>query len=125
MRKILEECPTCKNALIVTRLECPNCGTIIEGEYKPCRFCGLSDESLEFIELFVKSRGNIKEMERELGISYPTVRSRLMSVIEELGYRTKVGQDGQKLTERRMKVLARLERGEISANEATEKITQF
>lgn len=125
MRKILEKCPTCKNELIVTRLECPNCNTKIEGEYKPCRFCRLSDESLKFIETFVKNRGNIKEMERELGISYPTVRNRLMDVVEEFGYQTAVEFEKQELTGKRMTVLERLKKGEISVNEATEEIIQF
>lgn len=125
MRKILEECPACKGELIITRLECSNCNTKVEGEYRQCRFCGLSGESLEFIELFVKNRGNIKEMERELGISYPTVRSRLMSVVEELGYKAEIGQQEQQMTDKRMEILEKVERREISVDEASEKIVQF
>jgi hypothetical protein len=125
LRKILEECPTCRSKLIITRLECSRCNTKIEGGYKPCRFCGLSDESLEFIELFVKNRGNIKEMERELSISYPTVRSRLMSVVEELGYKTETVQEEEQMAEKRMEILEEVERGEISVDEASEKIARF
>lgn len=122
MRKILEKCPTCKSELIVTRLECPKCKTKIEGVYKPCRFCMLSEESLKFIEVFVKNRGNIKEMERELGISYPTVRNQLMNVVKELGYQTEVEPDEQEQIEKRMTILEKLEAGTISADEAAEEI---
>lgn len=84
MRKIIEKCPGCGKNLIITRLRCPACETTIEGNYAPCYFCKLSEESLKFLQLFVRSRGNIKDMERELGVSYPTVRSRLNAIIEEL-----------------------------------------
>ena len=84
MRKIIEKCPGCGKNLIITRLRCPTCETTIKGNYAPCPFCKLSEESLKFLELFVRSRGNIKDMERELGISYPTVRSRLNTIIEEM-----------------------------------------
>jgi len=84
LRKIIEKCPGCGKHLIITRLRCPACETTIEGNYAPCPFCRLSEKSLKFLELFVRSRGNIKDMERELGISYPTVRSRLNSIIEEM-----------------------------------------
>jgi hypothetical protein len=85
LRKIIEKCPGCGKDLTITRLRCPACETTIEGNYSPCPFCKLSEDSLKFLALFVRSRGNIKDMERELGISYPTVRSRLNAIIEELG----------------------------------------
>jgi len=125
LNKILERCPNCNSELIVTRLECPNCNTKIESQYKPCRFCRLSDESLEFIEVFVKNRGNIKEMERELGISYPTVRNRLMGVIEELGYKSAVEYDKQEIVKKRMDILEKIKTGEISVNEAVEEFSNF
>lgn len=84
MRKIIEKCPGCGKNLIITRLRCPACETTIEGNYASCPFCKLSEESLKFLQLFIRSRGNIKDMERELGVSYPTVRSRLNAIIEEL-----------------------------------------
>jgi len=84
LRKIIEKCPGCGKDLIITRLRCPACETAIEGNYAPCPFCKLSEESLKFIELFFRSRGNIKDMERELGVSYPTVRSRLNTIIKEM-----------------------------------------
>jgi hypothetical protein len=88
----------------------------------------LSQESLDFIEVFVKSRGNIREMERELEISYPTVRSRLNAVIQELGYEVDTESpalDPDAVADQRRTILKRLNDGEISAAEATELINQL
>lgn len=124
MRKILEKCPGCGEELIVTRLSCPACDTVIKGNYSTCRFCKLSQKSLEFIDIFVKNRGNIKEMERELGISYPTVRSRLDSVIKELGYEVDE-EDNSGVSDKRKEILRKLDAGEISASEAAEILSKL
>ena len=126
MRKVLEKCPTCGGELTITGLHCRSCHTRIESEYSTCRFCRLSQQSLDFIEIFVKNRGNIKEMERELEISYPTVRSRLNAVIEELGYEVEVeSPEPGEVAEKRRVILKQLNQGEISAAEATELINQL
>ena len=126
MRKVLEQCPTCGGELTVTGMHCRSCHTRIESEYSTCRFCRLPQESLDFIEIFVKNRGNIREMERELEISYPTVRSRLNDVIKELGYEVGAESAGpDELAEERRDILKRLNQGEISAAEATELINQL
>ena len=126
MRKVLEQCPTCGGELTVTGLHCRSCHTRIESEYSTCRFCRLSQESLDFIEVFVKNRGNIKEMERELEISYPTVRSRLNAVIKELGYEIEAELPApDEVAEGRRAILKRLNEGEISAAEATVLINQL
>ena len=126
MRKVLEQCPTCGGELTITGLHCRSCHTRIESEYSTCRFCRLSQESLDFIEIFVKNRGNIREMERELEISYPTVRSRLNDVIKELGYEVEAeSADSGEVAEQRRAILKRLNAGEISAAEATELINQL
>ena len=125
MRKILEKCPTCGGELTITGLHCRSCDTQIKSQYSTCRFCRLSQESLEFIEIFVRNRGNIKEMERELGLSYPTVRSRLNAVIEELGYEVKSEQPTSEVTEKRREILKQLDTGELSATEAAELIKQL
>ena len=126
MRKVLEQCPTCGGELTITGLHCRSCHTRIESEYSTCRFCGLSQESLDFVEIFVKNRGNIKEMERELEISYPTVRSRLNAVIKELGYEIEMelAAPGE-MAEERHAILKQLNAGKISAAEATELINQL
>ena len=126
MRKVLEGCPTCGSELTITGLHCRSCHTRIESEYSTCRFCRLSQESLDFIEVFVKNRGNIREMERELEISYPTVRSQLNAVIKELGYEVEAESPASgEVADQRRAILKRLNDGEISASEATVLINQL
>lgn len=101
----------------VSRLTCTHCQTRLEGDFSPCKFCRLPVDQIEFIEVFIKCRGNIKDVEKELGISYPTVRNRLESVIQSLGYRAEKI-DVQEERESRQKILASLEKGEINSQEA-------
>jgi hypothetical protein len=118
MRKALEHCPTCGGELEITRLNCTQCDTVILSRYEMCRFCRLPAESLEFLETFVRNRGNVKEMERELGISYWTIRSRLNDLIEELGFEAKKDPDEVDVETRQREILERLKAGELSASEA-------
>ena len=114
-------CPVCNNTLAVTKLTCTYCPTKIEGDFTSCKFCQLPSEQLEFIEVFIKCRGSIKDVEKELGISYPTVRGRLDGVIQALGYKV----DKVELTvdnERRQEILAALDRGEITSQEAASQL---
>ena len=124
MRKILEQCPSCGGALDVTELTCPSCETIIRSRYAPCPFCRLAPESLHFLETFVQCRGNIKEMERALGISYPTVRGRLDAVIRELGYEVEAEPevDEAEAAAQRKEILDQLDQGEITASQATKRL---
>ena len=85
MRKVLERCPSCGGELEVTRMSCTVCDTVIKGHYTPCRFCGLNPAQTRLLEVFVQSRGNVKEMERELGISYWTIRKQVDALIVALG----------------------------------------
>jgi hypothetical protein len=85
MRKMIEHCPGCGGPLTVSRMDCGQCHTRIEGAFRPSAFDHLSPESLAFIELFVRLKGNLKEMERELSVAYSTVRHRLDDVVRELG----------------------------------------
>ncbi len=112
-KKMLTVCPVCSKPLRVTRLRCNACDTTIEGSFESCKFCQLTEEQRDFIEVFLTSRGNIKEVERLLGISYPTVRSRLDAVIEALGYRVEREQNDQ-----RRQILEALDKGEITSEEA-------
>ena len=137
MRKIIEKCPSCGGDLEVTRLHCTNCETVITGRYKPCRFCKLSGESTNFLEVFVKSRGNVKEMERELGISYWVIRGKLNELIKELGFENEAVDDVEEvnvngnmngnptLKAARQEILHQIDRGEISADEAAKLLAQL
>lgn len=85
MSEILGQCPACAGELAVVRQRCVNCGTALEGQFTLPRLLRLPPEQLRFVELFVLCRGVIRDMEQELGVSYPTVRSRLDDVINSLG----------------------------------------
>ena len=126
MRKILEQCPSCGGNLEVTELRCPSCRTVVRGRYAPCPFCQLAPDSLYFLETFVQCRGNIKEMERALGISYPTVRGRLDAVIRELGYEVEVEPEVEveeaEIAAQRKEILDQLDKGEIAVSEATKRL---
>jgi hypothetical protein len=84
MRKVLEECPSCGGPLAITALKCTRCEVGVSGRFKPCDFCRLSEEQSTFLRLFVQRRGNLSEMEKALGISYPTVRNKLEEIIKLL-----------------------------------------
>ena len=78
-------CPICGGELAVTRLHCRSCSTTLEGDFNVGRFARLSREQFALLESFLRSKGNLKEMERELGISYPTVRARVDGLLRALG----------------------------------------
>ena len=114
MRKVISQCPVCGGELKVTRLKCEECETVIENDFVLSKFDYLSGEELYFTETFIRCRGNIKEVEKELSISYPTVRSKLDAVIKKLGYETDTGEQSMKKEE----ILKALENGEITAEQA-------
>jgi hypothetical protein len=123
MRKLLEICPACAGELIVTQQTCVECGTSIVGEFKPTIFARLSPENLAFLEVFIKNKGNVKEMERELGESYWAIRNRINEIIEQLGLEKKNVEPAELQTDvsaRRQDILAQLNRGEIDAATAAD-----
>ena len=84
-RDVIAVCPVCDSRLAVTRLHCGECGTTIEGEFSVGRFGRLTREQLSLLESFLRARGNLKDLERELGISYPTVRVKVDALVRTLG----------------------------------------
>jgi len=82
---VIATCPVCAGELTIARLHCRNCGTALEGEFGVGRFGRLDRDQMSLLESFLRSHGNLKEMERELGISYPTVRGRVDALITFLG----------------------------------------
>jgi hypothetical protein len=114
MKNVIGECPICGGDLVVSKLSCHHCDTEISGQFKLSKFNYLSKEHLYFIEMFMKNRGNIKALEKELGVSYPTVKKNLDEVIIALGY--KVDEEEESID--RDEILNQLARGEISAKEA-------
>jgi hypothetical protein len=83
-REVISDCPVCDSPLTVTRLHCNTCGTTIEGEFSVGRFSRLNREQYALLESFLRSRGNLRELERELGVSYPTVRNRVEALLRAL-----------------------------------------
>lgn len=118
MYPVVGKCPICGDDLTVTRLHCRNCDSALEGHFNLGRFYLLSAEQLHFVETFIKNEGKITRVEEELGLSYPTVRSRLNDVIRALGY--EVPAEAAISTERRQSILERVQAGEITAGEAVE-----
>jgi hypothetical protein len=115
---VIGKCPICTAPLRVARLECGSCGTRLEGSFSLGRFHALTAEQLDFLEVFIKARGNFKDVERELGISYPTVRGRLDAVIRALGYQSDVEPARETEVERRKEILRELAEGRIGPEDA-------
>ncbi len=113
---VIGRCPICSQTLRVVRLECEACGTRLEGSFTLGRFHALSADQLEFLETFIRARGNFKDVERELGISYPTVRARLDAVIRSLGFPSQAEPDRE--AERRKEILRELADGKIAPDDA-------
>lgn len=120
MRQVISRCPVCDGELRVVKLKCETCDTIIENKFTLSKFDYLSSEELYFIETFIRCRGNIKEVEKELKISYPTVRARLDNIISVLGYEEDARSDEE--SAKREEILKALEQGEINAEEAIRKL---
>jgi len=106
-------CSACGGEMVVRELECPACEITVRGRFETCAFCALSQQQLGLIKIFLKSRGNIKEVEREMGISYPTVRARLEEVVRALGF----APVPEVTKDMKAELLAKLEAGEIDADE--------
>ncbi len=110
------ECPVCHHDLLVSRMVCRNCGTALEGRFTLGRLFQLTPDQRHFVEIFIRCEGKLNRVQEELGLSYPTVRSRLEEVIRAMGY--EVGEREETLDQRRQEVLEQLARNEISAEEA-------
>ena len=123
MTKIPSRCPSCQQKMVITQLGCTHCDTAIAGYYPLSPFSSLSDESLKFLENSIRSRGNVKEMERELGTSYWTIRTQLDKVIAEMGLTAPPNEAS--LSEERKQILQQLNDGEIDVDEATRQLSEL
>jgi hypothetical protein len=125
---VISTCPVCSNELAVTRLYCRSCGTTLEGDFSVGRFGRLNRDQVALLESFLRSRGNLRDMERELAISYPTVRSRVEALIRALGFGPRDGEPAESAEAEgdreagppatRQEILEQLARHEISAEAA-------
>lgn len=130
MPKLPRNCPACNASLMITRLTCPRCGTEVTGSFPPDLFSRLAPNDFDFVVLFVKSRGNVKEMERELGISYWTIRSRLNEIVVQLGLEPPTAPPaedapGATIAERRQRILEQLNAGWLTVTEAAERLEEL
>jgi hypothetical protein len=121
MNPLLTTCPVCAGALTVTRLHCRSCDTTVEGHFEPGRLGRLRADQLEFVETFIRCEGKLNRMERELGLSYPTLRSRLTEVVTVMGF--ELGPEPAELSDKqRHRILDELASGEISSEQAMQQL---
>jgi len=125
MSTIPQKCPSCSSPLKVTQLTCISCGTGVVGSFELSPFLRLSDQSLRFLEVFVRNRGNVKEMERETGESYWAIRRRLDEIITEMGLADEATHREADLATQRQEILQQLSKGEIDVGEAKKLLTQL
>jgi hypothetical protein len=120
-REAIGKCPVCGSETEVTRITCNSCDTVIEGHFSLCKFCKLTTDQRNFLDVFIKCRGNIKEVEKELGVSYPTVKNKLEDVASALGHK---GEPIPEAPGRKKEILDKLNSGEISVEEALSQIKE-
>jgi hypothetical protein len=118
--QVLTRCPVCADELRITRLRCDTCGSAIDGNFTLGRFQRLTREQLQFVEVFLKCRGKIKDVEDELGVSYPTVVARLNEVIQAMGFEVRA--DDSDLAARRQAILDDLANGKLTASDAAARL---
>ena len=122
MRPLLLKCPSCNGDLAVAKLHCHGCDITVEGYFGIPALLRLTRAQLDFVEVFLKNRGIIREVERELGVSYPTVRARLDEVLDAMGLNLAAtpadDRSEDSSNRRRRAVLEQLSAGKITPEEA-------
>jgi hypothetical protein len=117
-RRPPRDCPVCGETLALTRLSCRACGTELSGDFQACEFCALTGEDRELLRVFLVSRGNMKDVQRHLDVSYPTARLRFDGLLAKLG----LDRGAAAPANGRLDVLQALSRGEIDASEAERRL---
>ena len=117
-RRPPSNCPVCNHRLATTRLTCPDCSTELSGAFTSCEFCVLTDEDRDVLRVFLASRGNMKELERHLGVSYPTARARFDALLAKIG----IDRPAPAPSPSRVELLEQVARGEIDIDEAIERL---
>lgn len=117
MRRPPSSCPVCNHRLATTRLTCPDCNTELSGAFAQCEFCVLTDEDRDVLRVFLASRGNMKDLERHLGVSYPTARARFDALLARLGIERPAAPAPS-----RVELMEQVARGEIDIDEAMRRL---
>lgn len=112
-------CPVCNHRLMTTRVACPECSTELSGAFTQCEFCVLSDEDRDVLRVFLASRGNMKDLERHLGVSYPTARARFDALLGKLGIERPAAPAPS-----RVELMEQVARGEIDVDEAMKRLAE-
>ena len=110
-------CPVCNHRFMTTRVACPECSTELSGAFTQCEFCVLTDEDRDVLRVFLASRGNMKDLERHLGVSYPTARSRFDALLGKLGIERAAAPAPS-----RLELMEQVARGEIDVDEAMKRL---
>jgi len=136
MQKLFNQCPACGGQLMITECKCPACQLQMRGEFQLGQLSTLSDDELTFVKVFLSARGNLTEVERVLGISYPTIRNKLDEINNVLsraneaaatiqkkqsaGFETKLAST----EESRKDILLQVADGRMSPTEAVQKLRE-
>jgi hypothetical protein len=111
-------CPVCDERLALTRLTCPACDTELSGGFATCEFCVLTNEDRDVLRVFLASRGNMKDLERHLGVSYPTARARFDALLGKIG----IDRPASGPSPTRVELMEQVARGEIDIDEALKRL---
>lgn len=111
-------CPVCGETMEIVKLKCKKCSSELSGSFAPCRFCMLEEKHMQFVEAFLRCRGSIKEMEKMLGVSYPTVKNMMDAALTALGFDEKADEKKKQLAEAKEEILAKLAAKEIDVETA-------
>jgi hypothetical protein len=117
-RRPPSNCPVCNHRLATTRLTCPDCSTELSGAFTSCEFCVLTEEDRDLLRVFLASRGNMKELERHLGVSYPTARARFDTLLSKIG----IDRPAPAPSPSRVELMEQVARGEIDIDEALKRL---
>ena len=120
MLKLFEQCPACGGPLVITEIQCSNCHLKMQGEFKPGLFSTLSDDQLTFVRAFLRVRGNLSEMEKVLGVSYPTIRNKLDEINKALERAEENPAPAPTAESPRSEILKRVAAGQLDAAQALE-----
>lgn len=119
-RRPPSNCPVCNSRLALTRLSCPSCETELSGAFAQCEFCVLTEEDRDVLRVFLASRGNMKDLERHLGVSYPTARARFDALLGKLGIERAPAVPARS----RLELMEQVARGEIDVDEAMKRLAE-